>query len=136
MKNWFEDLQNKFQVWMQGRYGIDNLSKSLFLASLICMLLSFQVRVFYFISLILLIFVMIRTYSKDIAKRQGELRTYFEFTKKIKQFWNLIQNKVRDRKTHSYFKCPNCKADFRVPRGKGKIKITCPKCGHQIIKRT
>ncbi|NLY36978.1 MAG: hypothetical protein GX046_07065 [Tissierellia bacterium] len=136
MKNWLEDLQNKLQLWMQGRYGLDNLSKSLFILSLVFLLLSPRSSIFNLMPLIIFAFVSFRSHSKDIAKRQGELRAYLLFTGKIKQVWNLQKNKIRQGKTHRYFKCPNCKSDFRVPRGKGKIRISCPKCGHQIIKRT
>lgn len=136
MKKRFEKFQGKLQRWMYGRYGIDKLSKSLFILSLVFLFLSGRSPIYNLLSLITLALVMIRTYSKDIEKRRRELSLYFDLTRGIRKFWALSKKKFRDRKTHKYYKCPNCKKDFRVPRGKGKIKIFCPNCGHEIIKRT
>ena len=117
--------------FMYGRYGMDSLSKTIFILSLILLLLSSVTRIsfLYAIALVLLIWGYFRVFSKNIAKRRRELSVY---TGKA----NLIKSRWRDRKTHRYFRCRACKQWLRVPKGKGKIQITCRKCGVKMQKKT
>lgn len=54
----------------------------------------------------------------------------------IKNWFRLQKRKFSERKTHRFFKCAQCKAALRVPRGKGKIKVRCPKCGAEALRKT
>ncbi len=80
-----------------------------------------------------------RMLSTNIAKRRAENEKFLSIFRSIAGSpEERARKKARkeDLKTHVYFKCPECKTECRVPRGKGKIRITCPKCSHQFIKRT
>lgn len=136
MKRWFQNLGEKMQAWMYGRYGFDELSKFLTIIALVLVLLSGFIPLFSPIALVLLIWSMVRTYSRNIVKRQKERDAYLRFTGKFKQFFKSRKNMWRDRKTHRYYKCPICKAYLRVPKGRGKIEISCPKCNNKIIRTT
>ena len=124
------------QAWMYGRYGFDELSKFLSITAFVLVLLSAFVPILNPLALALLIWSMVRTYSRNTMKRQKERDSYLRFIGKIKQFFKLRKNMWRDRKTHRYYKCPGCKAYLRVPKGKGKIEISCPKCKNKITRTT
>lgn len=91
------------------------------------------------ITLALLAWSFFRILSTNIGKRREENEMFLSFLKGFKQDPAKAEKRKReaeDKKTHAYFKCPECHTKCRVPRGKGKIRIKCPKCGHQFIKRT
>ncbi len=136
MKRWFQNLGEKMQRWMYGRYGYDELSKFLTICAFVLILLSDVSPIFNTLALIMLIWSMFRIYSRNTAKRQGERQKYLQIKTKIKQFFLRHRNMFRERKTHIYFKCPSCKIYLRVPKGKGTIEITCPKCKNKVTKKT
>ena len=132
------DMKEKFYRFMQGRYGVDQFSKFLTLVGIILFVLSKLMGgfIFYFIGLALILYAYFRMFSKNIAKRYGENQKYLFYKDKVKFFFNKEKSKIQGRKTHRIFKCPSCKQKVRVPKGKGKIEITCPKCRTKFIKRS
>lgn len=138
MKAWFQKIGYKLASWMYGRYGNDKLTYVLLISALVLSLLAYLPYCFflYFIGMGLLIWSIIRTFSKNIPKRRRELERYMKIHNKFTGFFKLRKNKWRDRKTHVYFKCPKCRAVLRVPKGKGSITVTCPQCGERISKNT
>ncbi len=136
MRNFFDRLTQKMTAFMYGRYGYDALNKFLTVAALVCMILSPFIRLFYPIAMILLIALIFRTYSRNISARQKELDAYLKIKYRCSQRIHRTKNKYLNRKTHKYYNCPKCRAALRVPKGKGKIEITCPMCGHKFIKKT
>lgn len=138
IKSWFRSLGSKMESWMYGRYGYDELSHCLSMVALACLIAGLFVwpGVLSSIALVLYVIVMVRTYSKNITKRQRERDGYLRMTAPVRNWSSLQKRKFSERKTHRYFKCSQCKTSLRVPKGKGKIKIHCPKCGAEIIKTT
>ena len=136
MKRWLQRVGEKMQAWMYGRYGFDELTKFLSIAALICILISLFVPLLYPIALILLIWSMFRSFSRNLGKRLKERETYLKYTGKVKQSFKRRKNMWQDRKTHRYYKCPSCKNWLRVPKGKGQIEITCPVCKGKITRKT
>jgi uncharacterized C2H2 Zn-finger protein len=138
MKNWFQRLGYRMASFMYGRYGNDELTKVLMVISLVFLVLSWipVLWFFYFLALAVMVWSLFRSFSKNIFKRRRELERYLKMKNGFLGFFKLRRNKWRDRKTHTYFKCPKCKAVLRVPRGKGSIIVTCPKCGERIEKTT
>lgn len=123
---------------MAGRYGYDELSRAMSIIALICLLVAMFTGwpLLSTVALILWVWALIRSYSKNIRKRQLERQSYLRLTGRIKGWFGTKKRAWSERKTHCYFKCPNCKKTLRVPKGKGKIKITCPECKTQITKKT
>lgn len=127
-----------FRRIMAGRYGNDQLSMALLLLSLFLTLISsfsYNLRIFSYLSYIPLALCIFRMFSKNINKRRME---NYKFSMMVSPLysWSLKKiNRLKDLKTHRYFKCPNCKQTLRVPKGKGKISITCPKCKTEFIKK-
>lgn len=136
MRNWFYRINETLQRWMYGRYGYDELNKFLSITAIVLILLSLFVPAFNFIALLLLLWSMFRTYSKNLENRRQERDAYLKVAGKVKQFFKLRKNMWRDRNTHRYYKCPSCNAYLRVPKGKGKIEISCPKCRNKITRKT
>ena len=132
--NWLRGLmyklRNGFRQFMQGRYGGDKLNTTLVWASFIAFLISlfFHGKLLKLVFLVLyyslLGFAIFRMLSRNTYKRYQENR----------RFLRLIE-RVKDRE-HRYFDCPRCRQPVRVPRGKGKISITCPKCREKFIRKT
>lgn len=128
----------KMQQFMAGRYGTDKFSLFLSVVGLIFGFLGNfrELRAFYFIGLAIIIYGLYRAMSKNFEARRKELNWFLRVSEKPTQELRLLKNKWRDRKTHRYFKCKSCKTVLRVPKGRGKIEITCPKCRMKTIKKS
>lgn len=140
MKAWFERIMWKLSGWMQGRYGHkgqDRLSKHLIILSVIFLILSLFVPVGILSSLAIfnLIYSIFRSFSKNIDARKKELELYEKLLNWPKGFVKLQKLRLKDGKTHKYFRC-ECGAILRVPKGRGKIEVTCPKCKLHTIRKT
>ena len=97
----------------------------------------------YLISIALMIWAVFRVFSRNTAARARENEKFLVFWNQVKKWWNGVRQwfakqkrKWDDRKTHVYFRCPNCKKELRVPKGKGKLEVTCPLCRSKFIKKT
>ncbi len=136
--NFLQQLMAKFQQFMIGRYGNDQFTLFLTVSGLVCSILSnFRPLGFlYLISLILIFYGVFRTLSKNYEKRRKELNWYLRVSEKPKAEIKILMSQIRDRKTHRYYRCKSCKTVMRVPKGRGKIEITCPKCRMKTIKKT
>ena len=129
---------NKYRQFMYGRYGADELSFALTIISIIIMIVSNfdKLRFLYFVALIPLAVAFWRSLSRDTNARYNEKVKFLKLIKGPKEKINLFIKKIKDRKTHRFFTCSKCKATLRVPKGRGKINITCPKCQNSFIKKT
>ena len=131
---WFRQLTAKLSAgirsFMTGRYGTDRLNMVILCAGLAASILSSLVRVtplnliFWLLSYVLMIWAIWRSLSRNTYKRYQENRKFLQFFDRLK-----------DRQ-HRYFDCPKCRQMVRVPRGKGKIAITCPRCKEKFVKKT
>ncbi len=128
----------KYRQFMYGRYGTDELNLALIILGLIISVISNIDKLWflYFLAPLPLIVAIWRSLSRNTNARYNERLKFLEFIKGPKAKLKKLANKIRDRKTHRFFTCKNCKATLRLPKGRGKIKITCPKCGNIMIKKT
>ena len=124
--------------FMMGRYGPDELTAAIVILGCVFTFLSnFRtLRFMYFIGMLVMAVAIWRTLSKNIDARTRERMWFLRVIEKPKAEFKLLSNKIRDRKTHRYFKCKNCGASLRVPKGRGKISVTCPKCRVKTQKKT
>ena len=132
------NLFNKYRQFMYGRYGNDELNIALIILGLVISLISNIDKLWflYFVSIVPLILAICRTLSRNTNARYNEKLKFLNIISGPKTKVISLKNKIRDRKTHKYFNCNKCKATLRLPKGRGKIKITCPKCGNVMIKKT
>ena len=123
---------------MYGRYGYDELSQFLSKTALLCVIVGLFAYPGFFCGLAMALYLvtMFRMYSKNIMKRKQERDAYLRRTQPLRDWRALQKRKFNDRKTHKFYRCSQCKTSLRVPKGKGKIKIHCPKCGAEIVKKT
>lgn len=133
--NRFKDKMARF---MYGRYGMDQLSRNLSLICLVLLIVTMFVRnnVIYMIALVGIVYTYFRVFSRNISRRSEENERYLKFHYKVVGKLNKIKFRITDSKTHRIFRCPSCSQKIRVPRGKGKISIKCPKCRIEFIKKT
>ena len=131
-------FKDKFARFMYGRYGMDQLSRNLSLICLVLLVITMFSRsnVLYAIALAGIIYTYFRVFSRNISKRSEENEKYLSFNYKVVGKINRIKYIIKDNKTHKIFKCPSCSQKIRVPRGKGRISIKCPKCRIEFIKKT
>ena len=124
------------QRFMSGRYGSDAFGNFLCVVSLICLVLGLFVGIFYYIGLALLIYTYFRMLSRNVSKRYAENQMFLQKSAGVRAKFARFKQRFALRKTYHYFSCPRCKQQIRVPKGRGRISITCPKCGTQFIKKT
>ena len=138
MRNFFARLSQKMSFWMYGRNGMDSLNMFLAVAALVLSILSNFRKLWILspLSSVCIVFFIIRFVSKNLCKRRAENAKYLEIKNKIVGRVPTYKKMWQDRKTHKFFKCPNCKTTLRLPKGRGKIQITCPKCQNKIIRKT
>jgi hypothetical protein len=116
--------------FMEGRYGSDKLNTALLMTALVLVLvysfLPFGLvkLLLWLISYVLMIWAIFRMLSRNTYRRYQENRRFLQ-----------IMDGIRDRE-HRYYNCPTCRQRVRVPRGKGKIDISCPKCREKFIRKT
>lgn len=121
---------NFLQKLMYGRYGGDHLSFFLFGLYILLYLLSAlpPLGVLSWLALLPGGLAIFRMFSRNIPRRRAENSKFLTFIAPLMRWWHLQRARQRD-KEHRYFKCPNCGQHLRVPRGKGKITVTCRSCG-------
>lgn len=121
-----------------GRYGGDQLGMALIVCSMALTVITMfiPVPIIGYVGLIPLAFAFYRMFSKNIAKRQAENYRYLKMWYGIKNWFSTLPARMRASKNHRFYRCPKCGQKVRVPKGKGKISITCPKCREKFIKNT
>lgn len=129
---------NWFRRFMAGRYGADQLSLALLITAVI---MSIAVRFIGipYLGLIVYIplgFCIFRMLSKNIRRRSMENYKFMMLMGRVKAWFRKVKRRTTESKTHRFFRCPECKAELRLPKGKGKIMITCPKCRHEFMRKT
>ena len=128
---------NFLQRFMYGRYGTDQLGFALIAVYLVCYLLSglFRLGLLRLLGLVCLGLALYRLLSRNIPRRRAENEKFLEAVRPIVRQYNVNKCRRQD-KEHCYFKCPNCGQQLRVPKGKGRISITCRSCGASFEKNT
>ena len=134
IRGWFRQFTAKLSMglrhFMMGRYGTDRLNMAILgvglCASLVSVFFKFAPLnlIFFFLSYGMMFWAIFRSLSRNTYKRYQENRKFLQFFDRLK-----------DRQ-HRYFDCPKCRQMVRVPRGKGKIAITCPRCREKFVKKT
>lgn len=132
------NFRDKLARMMYGRYGVDTLSKAVLYTSVGILAISLFIPWvgFNLLAMALLFLCYVRMFSKNFSKRQKENAVFLKYFNKIKYRFSKVTFSLKQNKTHHIYRCPNCKQKIRVPRGKGKISIRCPKCQNEFIKHS
>ena len=131
-------MRERMQGFTAGRYGTDQLSKLILWISLACLAVSMFTRlnVFYILGLVLLIYTYYRMFSRNVAKRYAENQKYLNWRYGFAVRRNKRKVHWEQRKIYRFYKCPQCRQKVRVPKGKGKVAITCPKCRMEFVRKS
>ena len=122
-------IRNALQRFMYGRYGNDQFN--LLIGTYLVLYLLFVLTGFaplYWLSLVLIAYSLFRLLSRNPARRRSENARFLSIVNPVLR-WLRLRRTIHRDKEHRYFKCPNCGQQLRVPRGKGKITVTCRGCG-------
>lgn len=132
-------MKDKIKNNLQKVYGVDFLSKTMIIVALILSLinLKFKNRVIEVITMILIVyFGIFRVFSVNRYQRMVENQKFAKAVKPMTDFFEKYKIRALNSKDKKYIKCPNCKKEMKIPRNKGKIKVTCPHCGHKFVKKS
>ena len=136
-------MREKLQRFMWGRYGTDRFNQFLMFCAIVCLLISFiGGGVFYLLATAVMVYAYFRMFSRNVSRRSLENQWYLKKEMKVRSFflkWKKglpSKKELEQRKNYHIYKCPNCRQKIRVPRGKGRIAITCRKCGKEFIKKS
>ena len=131
-------MREKLRQFMIGRYGTDGLNQFLSIASLVLLLIAIisRVNLFTYLGAALLILCIRDRFSRNISKRTEENYRYYAVKDRIRSKFSSLRDQWNNRKLYHYYRCPQCRQKLRVPRGRGRIQISCPRCGTQFIKKS
>ena len=142
MKKLISYLKTRLERYLQDRYGIDELSILLLCAAAVLSFGTVLLRktavygVMVLLTAIPAIWAVFRCLSHNISSRRSENDTYLKIRDEIVYQVSLRKKTREIKKSYKYFTCKACKCRYRVPRGQGKIQITCPHCKEKTVKRT
>ena len=131
-------MREKLRQFMIGRYGTDGLNQFLSIASLVLLLIAIisRVSLFTYLGAALLIFCYYRTFSRNISKRTEENYKFYTLKDQVDNKFKGWKEQWANRRVYHYYRCPQCRQKLRVPRGRGRLPISCPRCGPQFIKKS
>lgn len=135
-------LREMLAKFMYGRYGIDRLNMFLLIVLIVCAGLNLFVRNGYFSIVmsswetLLIVLIYYRMFSRNIQKRYAENQKYLSLENKVKRFFGRTKYIQEQRKDFHIYTCPQCRQKIRIPKGKGKISVRCPKCGAEFVKKS
>lgn len=135
-------MRERISRFMRGRYGIDSYSNFLVILALVFMAGELLIpvsgirSVLGILGILCLAYAYIRILSKNNYRRYEENERYLRRTAGIRRAVANARVRWEQRHTHRIYKCPSCRQSIRIPKGKGKIAITCPKCKNEFIRRS
>ncbi len=132
------NLKEKIRRFMAGRYGPDQFSRFLSIAALVLIVLNIFLRtgILWLLGLAALVWSYVRMFSKNHDRRRRENERYLRLEYKVTGGMRNWLDRQKQRRDYAFFRCPACHAMLRVPRGKGKIRVTCRKCGNAFERKT
>lgn len=137
-------MREKFAIFMMGRYGHDQLNRLLSITGLIILVVSVVIvrfipllsSVLWIAAVALIVICYWRMFSRNIAARSAENQRYLTFRYKFAVEKQRRAERAAQSKDYKFFKCPKCGVLNRIPKGKGEIEITCPRCGEKFIRKS
>ena len=129
-------MKEKLRNFMIGRYGIDSFSKFLMGIALVLCILDIFVNSIFINSwfIVIIVYVYYRMFSRNYNKRYQENLKFLQIKNKVMSKFKSQKWMMQQRKTPHIYKCPTCNQKIRIPKGKGRICITCPKCKTEFTK--
>jgi len=122
------------QRMLVGRNGVDRLSMTMIWAGFALLIIATFLgsNILSVLALTVYVLAIVRVFSKNTVKRSAENQFYLKKVNTVRNAIKHRRNRFKMRKQYRYFKCPECKSWLRLPRGAGKVKVTCGHCGHKF----
>ena len=132
------NFKMKFARFMQGRNGVDQLSQFLNVVVLILLVVSIFTKsiILDWLPFVLMGYMYFRIFSRNISKRSVENQKFCNMRYDLAIKKNKWKKEREQKKIYRFFRCPMCHQKVRVPKGRGKICITCPKCRQEFVRRS
>lgn len=130
-------MKEKIMKFFYGRYGNDSLNYFLLIMYLVFYVLTLIFRNSFFMILAnaCIIYALFRSLSRNTSRRINENRVFYRYYQPVKQRFKVLKKNIKDRE-YKYFVCPGCGQICRVPKKRGKITITCPRCHASFDRRS
>lgn len=134
-------MKQRLIQFMYGRNGVDHFSRFLTYLALVLIVLRLFIQgkvgtILWYLALAILVYAYFRIFSKNLSKRRAENAKYYQYRMKVVNGVRDWRERRRQSRDYKFFRCPSCRAMLRVPRGKGKIRVTCRKCGTAFERKT
>lgn len=134
-------FRDRIARFMYGRYGMDPLGRFLLIAALVLLVISMFLGsvanlIFWVLGLAALVWCYARALSRKFDKRRAENNKYLRAKAAVMQWFSSVKTRWTQRKEYRFFRCPSCHALLRVPKGKGRIQLTCRKCGIRFERKS
>lgn len=135
-------FREKLNQFMMGRYGQDALSKFSLILFVVLALIGFLVRdgvgrsILNFLMLAVLVLWYLRVFSRNFEKRRRENAVYLKYRNAVVRWFKSLKDRWTQRKDYRFFRCPSCHTLLRVPKGKGRVRLTCRKCQTSFERKT
>jgi len=130
-------MRERLQRFMAGRYGVDELSRFLNFVTLFVLVAGiFLLPQASSFALVVIIINYFRIFSRNTYARSNENAAFMRKRNQLTGWFSSKKSRFGQLKTHRFYKCVSCKKTIRIPRGKGKIEITCPVCQNKFIRRS
>ena len=136
----------RFRSWltrvMAGRNGVDRLGRFLSVVTVIFLLLSLLAgrsgagSLFWVLGVVCFLLGLFRSFSRNLQRRRAENEAYIRLEEKVLGRFRGARERFRQRKDYRFFQCPSCRTWLRVPRGKGRVQVTCRQCGERFTRKT
>lgn len=134
-------FRQKLAQFMYGRRGMDEFSRFMLIAVIVLIVLSSMTKgvfrsIIGLVELAGLVYCYYRILSRDIYKRQKENAWYLQKKADVRRWLASLKDRWQQRRDYRFFRCPSCHALLRVPKNKGKLVLTCRKCGNRFERKT
>ncbi|WP_297393525.1 hypothetical protein [uncultured Peptoniphilus sp.] len=129
------NFKEKMRKFMIGRYGQDALGKFILSLALIVLVINLFVKTAALsaVALVLIAYSYYRIFSRDISARYAENKKFLTSIDPLRKKFFSSKTKYENRKVYKYIRCPKCKFEMKVPKDKGKIRVTCKSCGEKFV---
>ena len=127
-------MRERLMRFMAGRNGNDQLNVFLLIVDVVLLVLAGifsreRGSILYPLAIVLLLYIYFRMFSRNLYKRRDENSKFLRLKHSVESYFRVRKEQWLQRKEYKFFTCPSCRAALRVPRGRGKLKIVCRKCG-------
>lgn len=142
----FQKLGDKFRQFMIGRNGPDDLARFALFLAVLCIIFNMFFSgtllgsALTFLTFVLVVYTYWRMCSRNLSKREAENRSYVSLRTKVtgpfRQGYSFLKDWMKYHKEYRIYRCKQCGQTLRVPKGKGTVKVTCPKCKRSFTSHT